>query len=92
MKLSLTAAVVLAGGQATRMGGGDKTLLRVGGRPMLARIIAALNLTNIAISANGDPARFAAVWITGSAGWGCSPAKGPWQVCWPAWSGPLPLA
>jgi molybdopterin-guanine dinucleotide biosynthesis protein A len=60
VKLSLTAAVVLAGGRATRMGGGDKTLLRVGGRPMLARIIAALNLTNIAISANGDPARFAA--------------------------------
>ena len=59
MKLLHTAAVVLAGGQATRMGGGDKTLLLVGGRPMLASIIAALNLPNIAISANGDPARFA---------------------------------
>jgi molybdopterin-guanine dinucleotide biosynthesis protein A len=41
------------------MGGGDKTLLLVRGRPMLTCIIAALNVPNIAISANGDPARFA---------------------------------
>jgi molybdenum cofactor guanylyltransferase len=57
--LSRCAAVVLVGGQATRMGGGDKTLLPVGGRPMLDAVIAALDLPNIAISANGDPARFA---------------------------------
>ena len=54
-----TGAVVLAGGQATRMGGGDKTLLPVQGVPMLASIIAALDVPNIAISANGDPDRFA---------------------------------
>jgi molybdenum cofactor guanylyltransferase len=53
------AAVVLAGGQASRMGGGDKALLPVAGRPMLASIIAALDVPHIAISANGDPARFA---------------------------------
>jgi molybdenum cofactor guanylyltransferase len=41
------------------MGGGDKTLLPVAGRPMLASIIAALDVTHIAISANGNPARFA---------------------------------
>ena len=56
------AAVVLAGGAARRMGGGDKPLLEVGGQPMLARVIAALrpDVAAIAISANGDPARFAA--------------------------------
>jgi molybdopterin-guanine dinucleotide biosynthesis protein A len=54
-----SAAVVLAGGRATRMGGGDKTLLPVGGTPMLASIIAALDVPNKAISANGDPDRFA---------------------------------
>jgi molybdopterin-guanine dinucleotide biosynthesis protein A len=43
------------------MGGGDKPLLDVGGRTMLARILRtlAVDLTDIAISANGDPARFA---------------------------------
>ena len=55
-----TAALVLAGGQARRIGGGDKPLLDVGGRPMLAAVIAALEVRPIAISANGDPARFAA--------------------------------
>lgn len=56
-----TAAVILAGGAARRMGGGDKPLLEVGGQPMLARVIAALqpDVAAIAISANGDPARFA---------------------------------
>jgi molybdopterin-guanine dinucleotide biosynthesis protein A len=42
------------------MGGGDKPLLQVAGRPMLASVIAALGVAPIAISANGDPARFAA--------------------------------
>ena len=43
------------------MGGGDKPLLEVGGDTMLSRIIAALreDVAAIAISANGDPARFA---------------------------------
>ena len=42
------------------MGGGDKTLLPIGGRPMLAWVIAALGVNDIAISANGDRARFGA--------------------------------
>jgi molybdopterin-guanine dinucleotide biosynthesis protein A len=52
-------AVILAGGHARRMGGGDKTLLTVGGRTLLEAIIAALDIADVAISANGDPARFA---------------------------------
>jgi molybdopterin-guanine dinucleotide biosynthesis protein A len=41
------------------MGGGDKTLLTVGDRTMLAAVIAALEIRPIAISANGDKSRFA---------------------------------
>jgi molybdopterin-guanine dinucleotide biosynthesis protein A len=41
------------------MGGGDKPLLPIAGRPMLASIIETLEPMPIAISANGDPARFA---------------------------------
>ncbi len=58
MVMGQIVAVVLAGGLATRMGGGDKTLLRIGGRTMLERILDALRPLPVAISANGDPARF----------------------------------
>lgn len=56
------AGVVLAGGLARRMGGGDKTLKAIGGRPMLAMVIdrTARQVAALAINANGDPARFAA--------------------------------
>jgi molybdopterin-guanine dinucleotide biosynthesis protein A len=60
MTESRTAALILAGGQARRMGGGDKPLLTVGDRTMLAAVIVALQVQPVAISANGDPARFAA--------------------------------
>jgi molybdenum cofactor guanylyltransferase len=55
------AAVILAGGEARRMGGGDKPLRTLAGQSMLARILATLTPDHsaIAISANGDPARFA---------------------------------
>jgi molybdenum cofactor guanylyltransferase len=49
----------LAGGGARRLGGVDKALLTVGSATILARIAAALDLPDIAISANGDPSRFA---------------------------------
>lgn len=53
--------IILAGGQATRMGGGDKGLRVVAGRPLLAHVIDRLapQVAGIALNANGDPARFA---------------------------------
>jgi molybdenum cofactor guanylyltransferase len=53
--------LILAGGLARRMGGGDKTFLRVGGKPILTRVIERLSpqCAGLVINANGDPARFA---------------------------------
>jgi molybdopterin-guanine dinucleotide biosynthesis protein A len=55
-------AVILAGGLSRRMGGGDKPLLRLHGRPLLAHVVARLapQAGPLAINANGDPARFSA--------------------------------
>lgn len=53
--------VILAGGQATRMGGGDKGLRLLGGQSLLARVEARLapQVGAVALNANGDAARFA---------------------------------
>jgi molybdopterin-guanine dinucleotide biosynthesis protein A len=53
-------AVILAGGLATRMGGGDKVMRLLAGRPMLAHIVDRLKVQAgpIVLNANGDPARF----------------------------------
>ena len=58
----MTAGVILAGGLARRMGGGDKALRCVGGQSVLDRLIARLapQVAFLAINANGDPTRFAA--------------------------------
>ncbi len=57
-----TLGVILAGGLARRMGGGDKGLFLVGGTPILARVIERLGpqCAGLVLNANGDPARFAA--------------------------------
>jgi molybdopterin-guanine dinucleotide biosynthesis protein A len=54
--------VLLAGGLARRMGGGDKPLREIGGRPILAHVIERLapQCAGLVINANGDSARFAA--------------------------------
>jgi molybdopterin-guanine dinucleotide biosynthesis protein A len=56
-----TFGLVLAGGLARRMGGGDKGLIRIGGETILERALARLGpqCTGLIINANGDPARFA---------------------------------
>jgi molybdopterin-guanine dinucleotide biosynthesis protein A len=54
--------VLLAGGLARRMGGGDKCLRPLAGQPILARVIerARPQVAALMLNANGDPARFAA--------------------------------
>ena len=54
--------VLLAGGRSSRMGGGDKCLRPLAGRPILAHIIERLKpqVSDMIINANGDVARFAA--------------------------------
>lgn len=55
-----TVGVILAGGLARRMGGGDKGLRLVGGQTVLERVIERLRpqVDALIINANGDPARF----------------------------------
>jgi molybdopterin-guanine dinucleotide biosynthesis protein A len=54
-------AVVLAGGLARRMGGGDKCLKLLAGRPILAHVLERLDgqAERVLLNANGDPTRFA---------------------------------
>ncbi len=56
-----TPGVLLAGGLARRMGGGDKPMRAIGGRTILERVIARLKpqCDGLILNANGDPARFA---------------------------------
>jgi molybdopterin-guanine dinucleotide biosynthesis protein A len=58
---SRVVGLVLAGGLARRMGGGDKARLRVGGQTILERVLERLaaQCATIVINANGNPARFA---------------------------------
>jgi molybdopterin-guanine dinucleotide biosynthesis protein A len=53
--------VLLAGGQARRMGGGDKCLQLLGRKPLLSHVIARLapQVDTLVLSANGDVSRFA---------------------------------
>jgi molybdopterin-guanine dinucleotide biosynthesis protein A len=55
------AALILAGGQGSRLGYVDKAFLDLDDRPLVARLLERLapQVDTIAISANGDPSRFA---------------------------------
>lgn len=55
------AGLLLAGGLARRMGGGDKSLRPLAGRPLLEHVINRLRpqVDALVLNANGDPARFA---------------------------------
>ncbi len=56
------AGVILSGGRSSRMGGGDKSLMPLGGSTLLDRIVKRLQpqVQKLAISANGDAGRFSA--------------------------------
>lgn len=56
-----TFGLVLAGGLARRMGGGDKARIRIGGVTILDSVLATLSgqVQGMVINANGDPTRFA---------------------------------
>jgi molybdenum cofactor guanylyltransferase len=55
-----TYTILLAGGQARRMGGGDKALIPIAGRPILAWMLERLapQCAGLILNANGDGARF----------------------------------
>ena len=61
-KIGPIVGVILAGGRAERMGGGDKGLREVGGQTILARVIERVRpqVDALVLNANDDPARFAA--------------------------------
>ncbi|WP_245469793.1 molybdenum cofactor guanylyltransferase MobA, partial [Mesorhizobium sp. M7A.F.Ca.MR.362.00.0.0] len=54
------AGIILAGGQSRRMGGGDKSLLPLGDGCLLDQVVSRFTpqIESLALSANGDPARF----------------------------------
>jgi len=72
------AGLILAGGAGARLGGVDKAFLALGGRPLLAHVLARLvpQLGQVAVSANGDAARFAEFGVT-VLGDGAMAGKGP---------------
>jgi molybdopterin-guanine dinucleotide biosynthesis protein A len=59
--MAATPGILLAGGLARRMGGGDKPMRSIAGRSILDRVIARLRpqCAGLILNANGDPARFA---------------------------------
>jgi molybdopterin-guanine dinucleotide biosynthesis protein A len=60
-KYPQTLGLVLAGGLARRMGGGDKALLRIGAATILERVLERMapQCARIILNANGDLTRFA---------------------------------
>ena len=58
-----TLGVILAGGLARRMGGGDKPMRDIGGRTILDHVVERLSpqCDALILNANGDPSRFSAI-------------------------------
>src|SRR5687767_10495053 len=57
----LPLGLILAGGLARRMGGGDKLRITIGGQTILERVLTRMRrqCAGLIINANGDPVRFA---------------------------------
>ena len=60
IEIPRTIGLVLAGGQARRMGGGDKAFIEIGAKKILDRVLARLkpSCVSVVLNANGDPQRF----------------------------------
>ena len=60
MAIPSTLGLVLAGGLARRMGGGDKARIKIAGASILQRVLDCIapQCGGVIINANGDPARF----------------------------------
>lgn len=86
-------AVLLAGGLARRMGGGDKPMRTIGGRTILERVIARLGpqCNGLILNANGDPARFAAFGLPVIPD-GVADFQDRSPAFWPPSTGPRPIA
>ena len=58
---ALVVGILLAGGKSSRMGGGDKCMRPLGGKPILAHIVERLRpqVSDMILNANGDVGRFA---------------------------------
>ena len=58
--------LVLAGGRSSRMGGGDKCLMPLDGRPLLAHVLDRIRpqASSILINSNSDPALFGAFGVS----------------------------
>jgi molybdopterin-guanine dinucleotide biosynthesis protein A len=65
MRISSCIGILLAGGLAHRMGGGDKVLRKIGGISLLAHAAATLRpqCADLVLSANGDQERFAGFYM-----------------------------
>jgi len=59
-RMSRVTGVLLAGGSAQRMGGGDKCLRSLGGRPLLTHVMESMapQVEELILNANGDGERF----------------------------------
>jgi molybdopterin-guanine dinucleotide biosynthesis protein A len=66
MATAKTIGVLLAGGLAQRMGGGDKALVMLGDEPLLSHSISRLapQCDELILNANGDPTRFKTFGLT----------------------------
>ena len=83
-KVGPIVGVILAGGRAERMGGGDKGLREIGGKTIPVRVIERVRpqVDALVLNANGDPARFAAFGL---------PVVARSPACWLASTGPPPI-
>jgi len=80
--------VIVAGGRATRMGGGDKALVPFGAATLLDHIISRVSLQRalVVLNANGDPERLSRFGLPIVADT-VRAIQAHWPACWLEWNG-----